>query len=332
MKKLLLYCLLTFFSFSSVCKSIPHYYCTVADEKYFYLLKNLIGSIHHNDVDNLEEIAVFDLGFNTEQKKELLRMEKVKVYSVEMVNPDLLTPFETSHVPRCCDVEVLNSSKPVNHGRITRGYFAWKPVIIKQALELFSYFLYLDSGMTVLKPLDDLFNYIQKKGYFFISSAMCYPAGAKPLSFFNIANRCTKKVLDDIVSKMDIDTQQRILDENAVELAGGIQGISRNNSIIVNEYVMPMYEHAHDLSYFADDGSAPFGYGEARHDQILFSIYAYKLNLTIFSPGWCILDAENNTKIHVNGDRSFCTDTSIYSSHRDIYYKGGHTRYIRYKE
>jgi len=58
-----------------------HYYCTVADEKHFYMLLNLIGSLHKNDFDNLKEIAVFDLGFTDQQKQILKNIKKVEIYT-----------------------------------------------------------------------------------------------------------------------------------------------------------------------------------------------------------------------------------------------------------
>lgn len=83
------------------------YFCTTADERYFPLLINLIGSIHKVNFDELGEIAVFDLGFTEQQLDELHCIEKVRVYNVELTHPDLLKP----------------------NSRLKRGWYAWKPVV-----------------------------------------------------------------------------------------------------------------------------------------------------------------------------------------------------------
>ena len=53
------------------------------------MLLSLIGSIHQVDFENLDEIAVFDIGFTQEQKKLLEKIEKTKVYKTEEVNADI---------------------------------------------------------------------------------------------------------------------------------------------------------------------------------------------------------------------------------------------------
>lgn len=72
-----------------------HYFSTVADEKHYPLLVNLIGSIHKNDYDCFDEIAIFDIGLTKDQRHTLNQMAKVKVFDVEKRHPDLLTPFQT---------------------------------------------------------------------------------------------------------------------------------------------------------------------------------------------------------------------------------------------
>src|SRR5262245_24936207 len=90
-----------------------HYYCVASDAAHYDRLKNLIGSIHHVDYENLGAIAVFNLGLSSNQISELETMEKVSVHAVEMTHPDLLTYFVTGPTGRC-----------------VRGYFAWKPVVM----------------------------------------------------------------------------------------------------------------------------------------------------------------------------------------------------------
>lgn len=208
--------------------SIPHYYCTPSDERHYHLLKNLIGSIHHADFKNLEQIAVFDLGLTTQQRAELATMQKVKVYDVLMIHPDLLTYFITNP-----------------YGRSIRGYFAWKPVIIKQALDMFPSILYIDAGSTVLKPLDELFEHIHTKGYFLLScskTANC-----------NLANRLTQPVITTIVAKRTAQEQVCAWSKDTYMIDAGLQGISR---ALMHSYVLPTYGHALNLDLFKDDGMA----------------------------------------------------------------------------
>lgn len=282
-----------------------HYYCTPSDERHFHLLKNLIGSIHHVDFDNVGEIAVFDLGLTSAQRHELSTMQKVHVYDVEMTNPHLLTYFQT------CP-----------SGRSVRGYFAWKPVIIKQALKKFPYVLYLDAGTTVLRPLNEVFECIRQQGYFLVScsdNANC-----------NIINRITKKVVDTVVKPLPTAMQCHLLDEGTIEIDAGLQGLSRS---MLTNYVMPLYQHSTDLSLFADDGSARLGYGAGRHDQILFSIYAHALKLNIFREGWFIAPLQpQSIMMHCHHDATQVNEaTCIYRSRHNTQFQGGKTQYIKYR-
>lgn len=277
----------------------PHYYCIPADDKHFDRLKNLIGSIHRYDFDNLKEVAVFNLGFNQKQIKEIKTMRKVRLCNVEMVNPDLLKYFKTA-----------------SNGRQVRGYFAWKPVVIKQSLDMYPYVLYLDAGSTILAPLNNIFTYIKEQGYFLVSCTNDPNC--------NIVNRITKKVLETIISKLDPIMQLHLLKDDTIEIDAGMQGVSRK---MLNDYVAPIYNHAKDLSLFADDGTAKYGYGAGRHDQILFSIYAHALKLNIFPEGWIDLD---KVRIHIS-NLDINKDTVIYRSREDIKFMGGHSQFVKYK-
>ena len=286
-----------------------HYYVTPSDALYFDHLKNLIGSIHHNDSENLGEIAVFDLGLNSTQRDDLKKMWKVQVYDVEMVHPQLLTPLVTAP-----------------WGRAVRGYFAWKPVIMKQALEMFPYYLYLDAAVTILQPMDDIFTYIQEQGYFLISCGDF----TQPEPHLNIVNRITTKVLNEVVGALPEAMQKHILDEETIEISANIQGIAGWHTTAVHEYVMPIYEHAKDLTYFEDDGSAKYGYGHGRHDQILYSIYAHALNLHIFPQGLSTLMLSTGPKMMQMHHSIIDEKLSLLMFRGGIDYKDGSARYIQY--
>lgn len=251
MKKCLKILSVIFFLSSSLNAFLPIYIATVSDELHFGMLQNLIGSLHKTNFDHIAQIAVFDIGMTAAQRAELERMHKVAVYNVELVNPYLCTYFRTCH-----------------SGRAVRGFYAWKPVLLKQSLEMFPYVLYMDAGTTVLKPLDDVFSHIVRNGY------LLWDCGK------DIAWQTTQYV----VRKFNLNSPERrwILDPETVGVCAGVQGLSRK---MFDSYVMPMYECARtDFRAFVDDGTTPNGFGTGRHDQALFSIYARLLGLTIFTP------------------------------------------------
>lgn len=263
-------------SIAVYCRSIhkPFYIVTASDERFFPALLNCIGSLHKVDFDNIGEIAVFDLGFTVHQKQILKTIQKVKIYSIKMTSPFLLTNFKID----------LN-------GKIARGLYAWKPVVIKQALDMFPYILYMDAGICALTSLDKVFDYIHKKNYFFIG--LCH----------SIAWMTPKHVID----KFDLLSEERkwILDNDVVGISAGFQGITRK---YYDTYVMPMYELTKDLRNFVDDGTTPEGFGTARYDQTLFSIYVRLLGLDVLNY-WGVNYFDLNGKIY---SFSVGTDIEIY--------------------
>ncbi len=216
-----------------------------ADATHFPWLMQLLGSIYKVNFDDIGAIAVFNLGFTKEQIDELNSIDKVTVYAVEQTNPYMLTYFK--------------NRKWENY---VRGWYSWKPVVIKQALDLFPYVFYVDSKIIVNQPLNNLFKHIRQNGYFLIDQI--YPV--KTLSTAHV------------VKKFDLDNPQNKHLSSAISIAGGVQGLTKE---LYNDYVMPMYELSKDIKNFEDDGSAPNGLGHARCDQTLFSIYAAKLGLQV---------------------------------------------------
>ncbi|HEV2600944.1 MAG TPA: hypothetical protein VGT41_01470 [Candidatus Babeliales bacterium] len=221
---------------------IPLYFCMASDGSYYEHLTNAIGSVHRYNYDQLEQIAVFDLGLTQEQRNELDSFFKVTVYDLEMTHPDLLKKFSAREGKR---------NVP--------GWYAWKPVVIKQALDLFPYVLYMDAGLAIRRPLDDLFMHIQQKGYFLSSSA-----------------RTVKWMSTDyVIKKFELDQPPRDQILHKKGMLAGLVGITRD---LYDDFIMPLYELSKDLRNFAEDGSTK----TARHDQPLFSLYAHLLHLDIF--------------------------------------------------
>ena len=243
------------------------YFCTASDEGFFSCLMQLIGSIHKTNYDKTEEIAVFDLGITNQQRNFLNTIEKVKVYDIEITNPDLLTKFKTN-----------------SFGKTSRGFYAWKPVILKQMSEKFDYFLYLDAGTTILKPLDDLFKHIQIKGHFFIEDQVWDIKIMDKDKNFTRRENVTFKIRDistqHVINKFELNKKQNLWIAESVGLLSGVQGITK---ALYKDYLLPTYELSKDLKNFADDGSAPRGFGWARHDQTISGIFAKKLKLD-FTP------------------------------------------------
>jgi hypothetical protein len=268
MKKLFTLFLLYFVQ--TVIGSIPQYYCTGASDIFFEDLTNLIGSIHRHNYENLKEIAVFDLGLKPEQREILNTISKVQVYSLQDQNPNLLKYFNI----------------PSERG-IYLGWYAWKPVAIKEALEKFPYALWIDAGCIVMHPLDDLFSYIQREGYFLNTIG---DEGIKELTY-PIKWGTTSYVK----TKFELDKPKNawILDKEFV--MGGFVGVSKEKEEL---FLKDWYELTKDIQSFADDGTAPGGWGAGRHDQTLLSILAYSKGLKVHR-----LDHTENTPINI-GDKN----------------------------
>lgn len=228
----------------------PFYFVTAANAGYFDALLNLLGGIHKHNFDQLGEIAVFDLGLTQEQRTTLKKIQKVQLYDVERVHEDILRPFNTR-----------------TWGKPVPGWYAWKPVIIKQALDMFPTILYIDAGTTVYKPLDDLFAHIKQHGYFLHNGSPWHLA---------------KETTQHVINAFDLHSPEKkwLLEPHICGLEAGFMGLTRN---VYDSFVKPMYELAkYHFDYFADDGTAPGGLGNSRHDLTLFSIYALLNGMHIY--------------------------------------------------
>jgi hypothetical protein len=217
------------------------YFCTSTDAYFFGPAVNLIASLHKTNFDSIRQIAVFDLGMTQEQRQAMQRLAKVIVCDPEKINPlmlDDITGFE---------------------GKKIRGHYTWKPVVIKQALDMFPYLFYIDAGITVVGKFDTVFEYIREYGYFFVD---CNHS-IRQMTIRSVIERCglTDALLD------------------SYGLSVGHMGVSR---MIYDSYVMPVYQYAHDPSYFIDDGTTPKGYGWIRPEQALYSMQARLQGMTIF--------------------------------------------------
>ena len=109
---------------------------TSASNKYFPSLINFIGSIKEN-YPNHPDIYVYDLGLNFLFKKEIEKIDGVKL---------------------------LKIPKFVKHWR---SCYTWKTYILNTPISDLNF--YIDSGCQILKPLDEIFEKIDSQDYLFIS-------------------------------------------------------------------------------------------------------------------------------------------------------------------
>lgn len=233
-------------AFAALHCSNEMYFVTVSDTEHFPWVQRLIESIIKYNTPFVSKIAVFDLGLTQSEIDTLNELEVVQVYPLKDVNPDMRKKFV---------------ARP--NGRLVRGWYSWKPAVFYEALQLFPYFIYADSGVEVAAPSHDIFHEIEKQGYCFFESdgSPTHPT----------ATTHVKKLFD-----LDNPKNQWILMERS--LSGSTQGLSR---AVLHSYVEPVYQLAADIKNFEDDGSAPWGFGGARHDQTLFSIVASSLHLRV---------------------------------------------------
>lgn len=280
------------------------YFCTASDSKFYPHTLNLIGSIHKHDFEKIGEIAVFDLGLSSTQKAQLALIQKVRLFSIEQVHPDLLKQFNTR-----------TSGKPVP------GWYAWKPVAIKQALELYPLVLWIDAGTTILRSLEPLFAHITQHGYFFHNGSDC-----------PIAAQLTKTART--LLGLEQEEYRWILNPQTRGVEAGLMGFSK---AVTNTFVQELYKLAHSIEVFADDGSAPDGFGGARHDTSVYSVmvnkYGYRIHQHGTSPAQTISLRihEKDIEYYITYEKSCITNqTSIYISRHDVQL-AQYGPYIHYK-
>jgi len=237
------------------------HFATATDTEHYTWTLNLIASIHRFHDKQLGEIAVYDIGLLPKQRSHLNSLYCVNVYDVEKTNSYIFDKF------------TVNSNS-----KVARGWYSWKPVIIKLAMEKFSEFFYLDSGVALVGPMDKLFEHLHENNYIFI----------------DCGHTIQRMTIQPLIKKFELDLPQNkwVLKEKGI--SAGIQGLSR---ALYASYVLPIYEMSHDIANFADDGSCPKGFGWSRHDQVLFSIQARLL-------GFYVNNAIRGAGVPVKNDRN----------------------------
>ncbi|MFZ4100030.1 MAG: hypothetical protein ACOYKZ_06885 [Chlamydiia bacterium] len=251
-----------------VAQETSQVFVTVADHEHFPMLIYTINSLQHWQKQSINEIAVYDLGLTVPERKVLDSLPRTRVYDIERVSEWLFQPFRT---------------RPYRNGKPVKGWYAWKPVVLKQALDRWEEFLYIDAGITVGRSLDPVFAYMKRHGHFFITGG----SGNR--------NYCTRACIEHF----GLETPERrwVLESGQIDAA--IQGITRS---VRDVYVLPLYELVGDIRLFEDDGSCPNGFGFSRHDQTLTTILLRLSNLPTEPWGGVVVDLEDHRRSFVPAD------------------------------
>lgn len=303
----------TLFLYANQFYTIDLYFCTAANSSYFSHLINLIGSIHYTNFEALKEIAIFDLGLEQYQIDYLNTIQKVNIYKLERMHPDILQLFQTN-----------------NDGRMVPGWYAWKPVVIKQALDLFPYVLWVDAGTTILRSLEDLFRYIRANGYFLTTigdeknsnGSYKHPVGWGATAY--VKNKFNLKSPEN----------KHILSKESI--MGGVIGVAQRER---DKLIIPLYLLSANLKNYEDDGTTTKGFGTGRHDQTLLSIIAYQKKLKIFKQDYkqrqpiMLKVKEKEIPFYITWESSFISEkTHIYSSRSDLRNFDFYKKYLKFNE
>lgn len=119
---------------------------TGANSRYFGSLIHMLSTLWAES-PGFESVLVYDLGLSAAERSILTRVEKVTLRRVP--------PF----CPHYLDVE----------------NFAWKTAAICDALEDGGAVLWLDAGIEITAPLDDLFDTVRRDGYLFTVTPLNHP-------------------------------------------------------------------------------------------------------------------------------------------------------------
>ena len=163
---------------------------------------------------------------------------------------------------------------------------------------MFPYILYLDAGVLILNPINDLFEHIRQNNYFFVRSQ---------------SNDIRWMTTTHVIEKFNLLSDERrwILDQKVRGISANLQGLTR---ALYNDYALPMYELSKDLKNFADNGTTAGGFGTGRHDQALSNIHVLLLGLKVMAQGHLYLRINDKRVLfQVTADKNrVCEKTHIY--------------------
>ncbi|CAH1787151.1 unnamed protein product, partial [Owenia fusiformis] len=205
---------------------------TAASNEFFRGLTEFVASVHFWEPRT--KIVVYDIGLTLLQKQD---------------------------VHTWCNVESLNLPKTTPPRILlgSRNGFAWKPIILQDAVRRYGAIFYSDAGSVIRGPLGPIKRLILKDGYFFVQGQdtdMTMKTHKGMFSYFNV-------------------TKSRFI--NKYSFAGGIQGYV-NNSTAVKHILTPLVHCALKRSCISPRGSHVLNH---RYDQSALSIIIYMSSLNI---------------------------------------------------
>ena len=125
---------------------MKHYLVTAADSLYVYQALNLVGSAQASGM-KFAKIRIYDLGMSRRQRRLFDGIAGVELKTV----PDF-----TPYAHQC---------------------YSWKPWVMLDAAKDFSTVLYLDSGTELLQSPTEIYDLIERDGYFLVSQGAALSQG-----------------------------------------------------------------------------------------------------------------------------------------------------------
>lgn len=236
---------------TSLAFATDKYFVTIADTEHYNWVIEQIHNIKQYNTE-VKEIAVYDLYLTKLQREQLQSMENVVVRDLEEKNPQMRDQF------------VVRPS-----GRISRGWYTWKGIAVKDALKHYPYFIYMDAMVRPIQNLEPVFRHIVQNRSFFITAGHDLAIA-------------TTTIMQKHFAFTDLDKPS---------IQSNIMGITRD---LEKQIAEPAYQAAEDINLFIDDGTSKGGFGTARYDQSIFSILVHKAKLPILNrEGDCLrIDGE----------------------------------------
>ncbi len=141
---------------------------TSTSNKFYPSFMNMLGSMKVN-YPNHPHIYVYDLGLSPFLKKEIEQIENVSVLSVLH-----FVPF-------------------------WRSCYTWKTYILNNPLRDLNF--YIDAGCQILKPLDTIFEKIEKNGYLLVSQGNeVFVRDVTPLEYISLLDIDEGKLQNEIIT------------------------------------------------------------------------------------------------------------------------------------
>lgn len=211
---------------------------TAADERYYTRVLAMIASLKR--VMPEIGISLYDIGMKKDHATFLSNFVQIK--QVEPVNKFITSQYK----------------KHRNHEYRVTGCYTWKPVCVKQELDIYDNVFWLDAGTTPMPNFKWLIEHTINTGFFAIG-------------INDIGWQTTQYVID----KLGLTPEFL----NLQALCSAYVGVNKRH---YESFVLPMYQHAHNIRMFYDDGTARGGHLSGRQDQTIFSIQAQLCGLPIF--------------------------------------------------